>query len=160
MDKLTLLDELIIRIQSGEIKTVMATNKESELVLREVKMIVEKALYEDVVKDVTGYRTEYYAPEWDSWKQFLAECNGYADYQKILNEKFTECELAELWQESHIAEDMEEDEIKKELISQIGQLKIFASLCREKKPVNPEKAMQGIVKMQARIQGLYNMLYE
>lgn len=160
MDKLTLLDELIIRIRTEEIKTVEASNKESAEILIEIRQLVEKALYDEVVGDITNYQTEYYAPEYDSWKQFLADCNGYEDYEKVLDSKFEEKELEALWQASHIAEDMDEIRIKEEMMFQIGQLKMLFLVHKWAKPINPEKNRQRMAEIEARIKGLYNMLYE
>ncbi len=160
MDKLTLLDELIIRIGTEEIKMSEESSKENVETLVWIGQIVENALYEEIVQDITNLQTAYYAPEYDSWKQFLADCNGYEDYIQVLHKRFSEDELENLWQSSHISEDMEEAEIKEKMMLQIGQLKMHSLICKKCKPAMPEKTLQRMNEIKARIQGLYNMLYE
>ncbi len=159
MNKLTLLDELITMFNNGEI--VLRENQSiyTEL-LFDIKQIVEGALYDEIIRDITNMHTEYFAPEYDTWKSLLADCDGTEDY-KVMLENFEEYELEQLWQNSHITHEYAEDQIKQEIIMQICKLKKLKLMERKSKQIckglEPQNDMSMIV---ARIKGLYEMLYE
>lgn len=160
MGKLSILQELETMINSGEI--MLEEGKEEGIVqLRKIKEIVEQQLEVEIWKDITAYNTAYYAPEYPDWQHFLEWCNGDEDYSYVLRFNYTNQVLEEMWQNSHISEEMTEKQIKDDIVLQIGQLKMLAIL--EKmggKPCNLQK-MESIVRgIRARIAGLYNILYE
>lgn len=159
MNCLKLLDNLLIMVKTGEIKLgVDGLDAEEELYA--IRNIVVESLYDEIVCDVTDIKTEYYAPEYASWRKYLSDCDGNADYEGVLFESFEEKELEALWQNSHIAEDMSESKIKEELLQQIGQLKMISLVSKTASPDKSSKARSLEESMKARIKGLYNMLYE
>lgn len=159
MNHLAFLDELLVMVNTGEINTVEGKNDSIEM-LQNIKMIVRRELCNEVVRDVTDARTEYFAPEYESWKTFLSDCNGDADYEQVLEDSFTEEELEILWQSSHITEELTEEQVKEDILLQIGQLKMLEIVNRKHKARNPIKALEMTAEIKARLQGLYNMLYE
>lgn len=158
MNKLELLDELIIRVKTKEI-TLQEGTEDALTTLLDIVRVVEQSLYDEIVRDITDSRTEYFAPEYPSWKHFLADCNGYGDYRQMLI-KFTNEELESMWQNSHIAEDMTEEKIKADMVLQIGQLKMLSLMGRPGQASNADKIRKMSDGIEARIKGLYNMLYE
>ncbi len=75
----------------------------------------------------------------------------------MLNKNYTNEMLEELWQNSHISENMTEKEIKVNLALLIGQLKMLSLFNRiGAKPLNHSIA----VVIKGRITGLYNILFE
>lgn len=160
MDKLQLLDELIIKVNTGEIKTDTEDNEKAAKILLEIRRTVEAATYAEIVGDITDLHTGYYAPEHPTWKHFLNHCNGYNDYRDVLEHAFTNEDIEALWQNSHIVEEMSEEEIKAQICSQIGQLKMMQLVERHSAPVNPEKVKTIKEGIRARILGLYNILFE
>ncbi len=159
MDCLKLLNDLLIMAKTGEIK-LEEDARDVEAMLRMIRNTVKDALYERIVLDVTDMETEYYAPEYASWKEYLSDCDGNGDYEDVLFESFEEKELEALWQNSHIAEDMPENKIKEEMMQQIGQLKMISLVSKTASPVKSPKARSLEESLKARIRGLYNMLYE
>ena len=159
MNCLKLLDDLLIMVKTGEI-TLEEDAREAEAMLHMIQNTVRDALYERVVLDITDMQTEYYAPEYASWKEYLSDCDGNADYKDVLFESFQEKELEALWQNSHIAEDMPENKIREEMLQQIGQLKMISLVSKTARPVKSPKARSLEESLKARIRGLYNMLYE
>lgn len=159
MNCLKLLDDLLIMVKTGEI-TLEEDAREAEAMLHLIQNTVRNALYERVVLDITDMQTEYYAPEYASWKEYLSDCDGNADYKDVLFESFQEKELEALWQNSHIAEDMPENKIREEMLQQIGQLKMISLVSKTASPVKSPKARSLEESLKARIRGLYNMLYE
>lgn len=159
MNCLKLLDDLLIMVKTGEIKLGMEVS-EAEEELRIIQNVVRESLYAEIVCDVTDIKTEYYAPEYASWKEYLSDCDGNADYKDVLFESFQEKELEALWQNSHIAEDMPENKIREEMLQQIGQLKMISLVSKTASPVKSPKARSLEESLKARIRGLYNMLYE
>ncbi len=159
MNCLKLLDDLLVMVKAGEIELgEEAPDAEEELHV--IKKIVKESLYNEIVCDVTDIKTEYYAPEYASWREYLSDCDGNADYEDVLFESFEEKELEALWQNSHIAEDMSESKIKDEMLQQIGQLKMISLVSKSASPAKASKAHSLEESMKARIRGLYNMLYE
>ena len=159
MNCLKLLDDLLVMVKAGEIELgEEAHDAEEELHI--IKKIVKESLYNEIVCDVTDIKTEYYAPEYASWREYLSDCDGNADYEDVLFESFEEKELEALWQNSHIAEDMSESKIKDEMLQQIGQLKMISLVSKSASPAKSSKAHSLEESMKARIRGLYNMLYE
>jgi len=159
MDKLAILDDLIAKIHIGEVVLEADTRVQYEKALRELRGLVKKDLREEIVRDITDLHTEYYAPEHDSWKAFLNHCNGGSDYAAVL-EEFDESELENLWQNSHIPEEMNEAEIRADMMCQIGKLKMLSIVNRDFDCTDHDKANEMISGIVARIKGLYNMLYE
>ncbi|MBD5480820.1 MAG: hypothetical protein HDR14_16320 [Lachnospiraceae bacterium] len=159
MDCLKLLNDLLIMVKTGEIK-LEEDAAEVEAMLRMIRNTVKDALYERVVRDITDMETEYYAPEYASWREYLSDTDGNKDYEDVLFESFEEKELEALWQNSHIAEDMPENKIKEEMMQQIGQLKMISLVSKTASPVKSPKARSLEESLKARIRGLYNMLYE
>lgn len=160
MDKLSLLDELLVKVSTGEIKTDTEDNDAAAKILSEIRRVVEAAIYAEIIKDVTNLHTGYYAPEYPTWKHYLNDCNGFEDYRIVLEQAFTNEELEALWQNSHIEEEMAEAQIKEDICMQIGQLKMLQLVEKIAAPRNPEKARMMIEAIKARIWGLYNILYE
>lgn len=160
MGKLSLLDELEIMINTGEITT--AESKEEALAsIKAIKKMVERQIMQEIWNDVTNYDMGYYAPEHPDWQHYLNWLNGGEDYEQVLATKYTNTELEVLWQNSHISESLTEKKIKEDLTLQIGQLKMIFLLHRMGgKPCRPEKMESIIQEIKARIKGLYNILYE
>lgn len=156
---LAFLDELLVMVKTGEINTVEGKEDSIEM-LENIKMIVRRELCHEIVRNVTDARTEYFAPEYEAWKTFLSDCNGDADYEQVLEDSFTEEELESLWQSSHITEEMTQEEIKADILLQIGQLKILEKVNKTHKASNPVSMLHVTSEIKARIQGLYSMLYE
>ncbi|MBQ9135969.1 MAG: hypothetical protein IJX66_07765 [Lachnospiraceae bacterium] len=160
MDKLSLLDELLVKVSTGEIKTDTGDKETVAKILSEIRQVIEVATYAEIVQDVTNLHTGYFAPEYPSWKHYLIDCRGDEDYRTVLEQAFTNEELEALWQNSHIEEEMSEKQIKEDICRQIGQLKMIQLVQKTSTPRNPEKARTMIEGMKARIVGLYNILYE
>ncbi len=160
MDKLSLLDELLVKVNTGEIKTDTEDNEVAAKILSEIRQVIEAATYAEIVQDVTDLHTGYFAPEYPSWKHYLNDCNGYEDYRTVLEQAFTNEELEALWQNSHIEEEMTEAQIKEDICKQIGQLKMIQLVQKTSTMRNPKKVRTMIEGMKARIIGLYNILYE
>lgn len=160
MGKLSLLSELEIMINTGEITT--AESKEEALAsIKEIKKMVELQITQEIWNDVTDYDMGYYAPEHPDWRHYLYWLNGTEDYERVLAAQYTNTELEALWQNSHIGESLNEKEIKEDLTLQIGQLKMIFLLNRMGgKPCRSEKMESMIRGIKARITGLYNILYE
>lgn len=114
MNRLTFLDELLIMVRSGEIKTEESSD-DAERLLLNFKCMVYEELKKEIFEDVTDIQTVYYAPEFDSWKAFLNHCNGNEDYAAVLAQTCTEEQLEQLWQSSHVMEDMTEGQIKSDM---------------------------------------------
>lgn len=160
MDRFELLDDLIIMIKTREIDFgEMIDADEAENMLKTIKAMVQQSIYNEIIQDITDSDTMYYAPEYASWREFLSDCNGNNDYERVLFD-FEESELEELWQNSHIAEDMPEDKIREKLTEQIGQLKMITLIGRKDKMANRGRIEAMAKGMKAQIKGLYNMLYE
>lgn len=163
MGKLSFLESLEEMISTGEV--IPEEGKEEGIKqLHKIKEIVEQQLIMEIYRDITAYDTAYYAPEHSDWQHFLVWLNGEKDYAEVLRQNYTNEVLEELWQYSHISENMTEKEIKKDLALQIGQLKMLSLLDKiDAKPLNPQKMNIAVgmkAKIKARITGLYNILYE
>ncbi len=158
MNKIALLNTLIVMNKSGEINTG-ENPKDVDKMLQDIKMAVMADIRNEIFRDITDIHTSYYAPDFENWKQFLNYCNGNADYEAILND-FEEVELEKLWQASHITEPMADEDINKELILQIRQMKMLNVVGRYAKAADPPKAQLAVAAVRARIQGLYGMIYE
>lgn len=167
MGKLNFLEELLIMVRNGEIRTEEAPEDAGKLLL-EIRQIVCEKVQEEIYSDVTDGQTMYYAPEYESWKTFLNKCNGTADYKEVLEESYTEEQLENLWQSSHIMEDMPREQITEELLYQIDLLRILTTpiqLVGQPAPyqkLEQERAADEIQQepIKNRIKGLLNMLYE
>ncbi len=157
MNKLALIDELIAMNKTGEIK-FEEPKKDVENMLREIRKSVWTDLQREIERDVTGIHTGYFAPEFDSWKQFLNYCNGNEDYEQALD-SFSDSQLEILWQNSHIVETLDEMQIKTEMVKLIGQLKIL-DVAGRTSTAGAEKRLKTMEAIEARILGLYNILYE
>ncbi len=156
MGKLSFLESLEEMISTGEV-TPEEGKEESIAQLQKIKEIVEQQLIMEIYRDITAFDTAYYAPEHSDWQHYLLWCNGGEDYAAVLNKNYTNEMLEELWQNSHISENMTEKEIKENLALLIGQLKMLSLLNRiGAKPLNHSIA----VGIKARITGLYNILFE
>lgn len=168
MGKLSLLEELEIKITTGELVLESCTSgqnllnlEESLQVLRDIRNCVTDVIKEEIINDITNPETVFYAPEYSDWQTFLNLANGNEDYAQVLQMEFSEEDLELLWQNSHISEELTEEEIKKALVRQIGQLKMLALVKRQGfQPSEPQKSGRIIQSAEARIKGLYNMLYE
>lgn len=158
MDKVAFLEELCIMVNAGEIRLVEGKEDATRL-LQDIKRIVIESLCGEIVDDITDPAMGYYAPEFSSWKEFLIYCNGNGDYETILRSDFNNQDLEELWQNSHIAEEMSEEQIRQEMIRQIGQLKMISVMGRTA-AANQDKVQRIKRGIKARITGLYNLLYE
>jgi len=158
MNKIALLNTLIVMNKSGEINTG-ENPKDVDKMLQDIKMAVMADIRNEIFRDITDIHTSYYAPDFENWKRFLNYCNGNADYEAVLND-FEEEELEKLWQASHITEPMADEDINKELILQIRQMKILNVVGRYAKAADPKKAQLAVEAVRARIQGLYGMIYE
>ncbi len=158
MDKLALLDTLIEMVQEGKLE-LLDDSQKAETVLWDIKLTIQRALHDEVMSDITKNTCTYYAPEYPSWREYLEDCNGNSDYRKAL-QYFDEHELDELWQNSHISEDLNEQQIKEEMMMQIGQLKMLEIVGRKLVPVNSEQHKRMMDYIRARLIGLYNILYE
>lgn len=159
MNRLTFLDELLVMIRSGEIKTEESSD-DAERLLLSFKLMVYEELKKEIFEDVTDIQTVYYAPEFDSWKAFLNHCNGNDDYAAVLAETYTEEQLEGMWNCSHIVEDMPEEQIKSGLLLQIEQLKMLDIVNQHTKPVNPDEESLAKDMIRARLKGLFSILYE
>lgn len=156
MDKLELLKELSIMVHTGEIQTVEDA-ADAEEMLSEIRQIVMKALKTEVFDNITDKNTVFYAPEYVSWKDFLNHCNGNEDYAAAL-ESYTEEELAALWEASHIAGRMDEQQIKNGIFHQFATWKMYQILLK-KKYILPDHTLQER-EIAAKVKGFYNILYE
>ena len=159
MDKFAFIDELISMIRTGELKTVEGAD-DSIKMLEDMQLMVMESLHNEIIRDITDERTEYYAPEFKSWQQFFSYCNGNADYEKVLCSSFSQKELETLWQNSHIAEELREKEIEEKLLLEITQLKMLEIKQEASVFMNPILMLQTKEAIKARIVGLYNLLYE
>lgn len=158
MDKLALLDTLIEMVQEGNLE-LLDESQNAETVLWDIKLTIQRVLQDEVMSDITKNTLTYYAPEYPSWREYLEDCNGNSDYKKVL-QNFDEHELDELWQNSHISEDLNEQQIKEEMVMQIGQLKMLEIVGRKLVPANSEQHKRMVDYIRARLIGLYNMLYD
>lgn len=158
MNKIALLNTLIVMNKSGEINTGENQN-DADKMLQDIKMAIIENIRNEIFRDITDIHTGYYAPDFENWKQFLNYCNGNADYEAVLND-FEEEELEKLWQASHITEPMADEDINKELILQIRQMKMFDVVGRYAKAAAPQKAQLAAESVRAKIRGLYGMIYE
>lgn len=159
MNRLSFLDELLVMVRTGEMKTEESAEEAEKLLLNFRRMVYEE-LKKEIFEDVTDIQTVYYAPEFDSWKAFLNHSNGNEDYAAVLDEAYTEKQLEDMWQNSHIMEDMTEEQIKSELSMQIGQLKMLNIVNQYSNPVNPDGEARARDMIHARLKGLFNILYE
>lgn len=159
MDRLALLDELLVMVRAGEIATVEG-NEETEQLLLEIRRIVHESLSEEIYKDITASDTSYFAPEYESWTNFLNYCDGNSDYAAVLKESYTEKELEILWQYSHIMEELTEKKAIDALILAMKQLKMIQLLRKSSVPCDPQQARKIREGLWARIIGVYNQLYE
>lgn len=159
MDRLNFLEELLIMVRTGEINHPDG-REDAERTLLEIRDMVQTALKEEVFQDITDRDTVFYAPEHESWKDFLIDCNGYADYAKAVD-GYTEKELEELWEASHLADRMDEEQLRKKIFREIANLKMREILVRKKYvPENLEECQQRVRESKAKIKGFYNILYE
>lgn len=158
MTKFEVLNELIDRVQSGELE-IGRDKEEAERLLSEIYLNVQVALYDEIVEHITAHTASYYAPEYPSWKEFLSACYEDEDMQQVLQQEFSDEEIEELWQNSHITEELDEQQIKEELVKQIAQLKMTMLVSRTS-TTNPEIYRRFYAGRKARIQGLFNILFE
>lgn len=158
MDKLELIETLIVMIQTGEIKLGVPTRESDEL-LRRIWQIVWADQQLEIVRDITDIHTEYFAPEFDSWHDFLNYCNGSDDYSRVLD-GYTEEQMELLWQNSHVQDALDEMQIKTEMIKLIGQRKVLELAGQTESATGTAKRMMTIHAIDARLRGLYSMLYD
>lgn len=159
MDRLEFLNELLIMVRTGEINHPEG-KEDAERTLLEIRDMVQAALKEEVFQDITDRDTVFYAPEHESWKEFLIACNGYEDYAKAV-EGYTEKELENLWEASHLADRMDEEQLRKKIFREIADLKMREILERKKYiPMQLEECQQHVRESRAKIKGFYNILYE
>lgn len=159
MDRLALLDELVVMVRAGEIATVEG-NEETEQLLLEIRRIVHETLSEEIYKDITASDTSYFAPEYESWMNFLNYCDGNSDYAAVLEESYTEEELESLWQCSHIMEELTEKKAIDALILAMKQLKMLQLVRKSFVPCDPQRERKIREGLRAQIIGFYNQLYE
>ncbi len=160
MDKLSFLNVVQKMIETDEIKLVETDKCDAMNTLDDIRLTVRQELRDEVIRDITGAKTIYYAPDFDTWQDFLAFCNGNPDYETILRTQFTHDDLECLWQSSHIAEEMTEREIEQEITQQISQLKMLELVNRMSCPDFPEKMNKTKEILKANVLGLYNILFE
>lgn len=158
MDKLAYLEELAERVKTGKIRT-SEKPEDGAALLQDVCRIVTKELCNEIVDDITDPLTVHFEPGFPSWKHYMVYVNGYKDYEQVLQRMFTEKELDILWHNSHINDHLSEEQIKEQLIRQIGKLKMF-TLVTQTIAGNPEQNRQSQMAIKATIKGLYNRLYE
>lgn len=158
MNKLAYLEELSVMVKNGEIKTSVEPGY-GAAILQDICRIVTEDTCNRIEEDITNPFTAYYKPDHPSWKHFLIYSNGYMDYEQVVLSMFTEKELDILWQNSHINDHLSEEQIKEQLIKQIGKLKMF-TLVSQTVACNPEQNRQYQMAIKATIKGLYNRLYE
>ncbi len=158
MDKLSYIEELATMVRTGEIQTSLSPDDGAAL-LMDAGRIVTESIYNDIVSDITNPFTIHFSPDYPSWKHFLADVNGCKDYEKILNTLFTEKELDILWNNSHISESLSEEQIREQLIKQIGKLKMISLVSKTLEGAGRTEN-QAQISIKAYIKGLYNLLYE
>lgn len=157
MDMLELIEILIVLFQNQEIK-LRVPPREIEGLLRRIWQIVWADQQMEIIRDITDIHTEYFAPEFDSWHDFLNYCNGTDDYSRVLD-GYTEEQLELFWQNSHVQDAIDEMQIKTEMVKLIGQLKILDVVGRTSE-AGAAKRLKTMEAIKARIIGLYNILYE
>lgn len=159
MAVLSFLDEIEIRVNTGE----LSFSEKREDILKYIEKIRESfvhQLIEEIKRDILDADTPFYAPEHEDWYSCLEFYNGYEDYSKVLRENFTCYELDTLWNSSHIAEELSTEEIQKELLVCVRNMKAYAAFEKMgSKWPNEEEKKRTLDNIRARIIGLYNILY-
>lgn len=160
-NRLKVLDDLLSMVRTGEVDT--GEDKDDlEWALLSVRRMVEDNLYQEIISDITDAETGFYAPEHKSWKEFLAFCNGYADYKEILEKEFSEAELDALWRYSHPEEEMSRGQMMVRVFNKLCELKMNALFDVSAGPckVSIENKRRIGEMFKAAIKGIYNILYE
>lgn len=127
-------------------------------VIDKLSQLVKDSLKEEIFQDITDQETVYYAPDYDSWKEFLSYCNGSADYERILDEYYDEEQLEQLWQASHIMEELDIEQIRNRFLDRAARLKVVDILQREGAACRIDQDYRDLQK--AGLKGLYNLLHE
>lgn len=165
MGKLNLLEELLNMVRSGEIQTAEGPEA-AEMLLQEIRQIVWEKVKEDIYDDVTDLPTRHYAPDFDSWKTFLAVCDGTADYKQVLEEGYTEEQLENMWLTSHDISYASKKQVQDELLYQLNQLSILTRPIQSDgqpdfyETLEQEREANELRKeaIKLKLKGLYNML--
>ncbi len=158
MNKLIFLEKLMNYIREEKIE-IGISGDEMVCMLNEIEEMVRAQMRNEIVEHITAYKTGYFAPEYDSWKTYFESVVDDESVSMMLNQDFTQEELEDLWQNSHIVEDLDEARIKSEMMSEIGQLKMVMTVSRTSK-TNPDLYNRFLDGKKARIKGLFNILFE
>lgn len=159
MNKFALLEELFTMVHTGEIK-LQEDAADAERLILDIRKDVEAALKREIFEDITDKNTAFYAPEHDSWTDFLNFCNGNEDYAEVLG-RYTEDELTSLWEGSHLADALAEKKIMEGIFHQVATLKMYSILLK-KRYVSHSPKIQEVRRLEvmAKIKGFYSALYE
>lgn len=160
MTKLQLINLIDIMLKNGEI--LIENTAEAELLLREIRECVCQNIQREIWNDITAQQTGFYFFEHASWKEMLEVQKGSdTDYAIVLQEAFDEDELDVLWNYSHIEEELDDTEIKKEMGVCLEQLKMLELYGKEGNHVMESCRRERLtVALQARLTGLYALLHE
>lgn len=164
-DKLAFVEELFALNIEGKLSTSSDKAKATHM-LAELRAIVIKHLKEELIDYMTDIHTEYYAPEYTSWRECLLNTYAleHAECERILW-LFDEDELECMWQNSHITEELTTVEVQKDIIHQIEKIKRLENFEREFAPmgylqITPEQEEKIKNWAKARIRGLYHLIHE
>lgn len=161
MNKLALLDELILRVHTGEIELQTEPCREfAERMLQEIKMLMVQSLERKVWEDITNPATSFYAPDFESWKKLLNWADGNEDYAAVLEESYTEEELGSLWNASHVVGALQEQQIKEGIFRCVSAQRTYEMMVKLQY-VTPEPQTEKLRRREilARIKGYYGVLY-
>lgn len=160
MDKLRFLDELLTKVQLGELE-IREGKESAEQILNDIRNIVLKSLSEAIITDITNIDTGYYAPEHADWKEYLRHINSNDDYARALN-YFTEAQLEDLWVSSHIEEELTAEEMQTQVFSALCNLKSLNLVERLPgyKAIDADRHFYIKQQQIARVKGIFNLIFE
>lgn len=155
MGKLDLIEKLNMAAWSGDMLPLKNHAEE----LEDIKALIYQSVEDQIVQDITDREFLFYAPEYSSWTEALLGKNknraSQADYSVILNTKFTEEELAELWELSHIADPLSDDDRLNMLTVAIGLAQKYESI------LDSGSQQEGLRQLRRKsiafLKGLYNV---
>lgn len=156
-----LLEELESKIEKNVFNESEQEHKQSMAAMREIRKAAEIQADRKIREIIMSPEFKFFAPDNENWHQALAEYMN-PDSEKFYAaamEKYTEQDMDNLWQNSHINSCLSEEEIKSNLINAICKLKMLQKM---EKICDLDEAMQEYIRegLIARTIGLYNLLYE
>lgn len=152
MGKLDLIEKLHMAAWSGE----MVLLKDYVTEMEEIREVLYAYAENQILGEITDRNFGFYAPEYASWSEALLENNKSQkkDYAVILHTKFTEEELSELWELSHIAGQVTDEYRLQMLYAALRLMKQYESMSNA--AYGQKDHVHTLRKAKAILAGIYN----